>query len=159
MADDETQHSPTWRAFGVSGRPRAWMRRLAGTRRPRAAIVAHDGRADPPFGVHETLRALVKLIDGVDLPNGVVELLIEDFEAPSSQLYDIHDGGVKLIEPGRCVPWASVAGPPTAWTLALGRERDTAQLRLTGDERLAGCVLAALVRASDTQAGRVQQQI
>ncbi|HXC23289.1 MAG TPA: hypothetical protein VNU28_01780, partial [Solirubrobacteraceae bacterium] len=81
------------------------------------------------------------------LPDGVVELLIEDFHgAPTRQLLDIHDGNVTLVEPGRCVPWASIAGPPPAWAMALGAERNATQLRLTGDEQLARRVLAALPR-------------
>jgi hypothetical protein len=75
-----------------------------------------------------------------------VELLIEDFEAPRSQLFDIRDGHVKLLEPGQCVPWASIAGPATAWAMTLGPERNTKQLKLTGDEQLARRVLAALPR-------------
>jgi len=49
-------------------------------------------------------------------------------------------------EPGQCVPWASIAGPATAWAMAFGPERDTKQLQLTGDEQLARRVLAALPR-------------
>ena len=94
--------------------------------------------------MQETLRALPTLLDGASLPDGVVELLFEDFQAPTRQLLDIHDGHVKLIEPGQCVPWAIIAGPPAAWALALGPERDTKQLQLTGDEQLARRVLAAL---------------
>jgi hypothetical protein len=131
---------------------------LAGTRRPRTATAPRDEQASAPLGVHETLRALPNMLDGASLPNGVVELLIEDFEAPRSQLFDIHDGHVKLVEPGQCVPWASISGSPTAWALALGKESDTAQLRLTGDERLAGCVLAALARVRDMQADVPRQQ-
>lgn len=96
------------------------------------------------LNVHATLRALPTLLDGSSLPDGVVELLIEDFETPTRQLFDIHDGHVTLVEPGRCVPWASIAGPPTAWAMALGPERNTTELQLTGDEPLARRVLAAL---------------
>lgn len=133
------------------------MRWLIGARRPAAAMAAHNEQASERFSVHETLRALPTLLDGASLPSGVVELQIEDFEAPSSQLFDIQDGQVKFVEPGQCVPWASIAGPPTAWALALGPKRDTAQLRLTGDEQLAGCVLAVLRGASDTQADGPRQ--
>ncbi len=103
-------------------------------------------------GVHATLRALPALLDSSSLPNGVVELLIDDFEAPTRQLFDIHDGHVTLLEPGKCVPWACIAGPPTAWALALGPTRDTAALQLTGDRQLARRVLAALPRSG--QRGR-----
>jgi hypothetical protein len=100
-----------------------------------------------PLGIHDTLRALPTLLDGSILPNGVVELLIEDSEVPTRQLFDIHDGRVTLVEPGKCVPWACIAGPPAAWALALGPTRDTAALQLTGDKQLARRVLAALPRA------------
>jgi hypothetical protein len=110
------------------------------------AADAQGRRANERFSVHETLLALPTLLDGAGLPDGVVELSIEDLEAPRSHLLDIHDRHVKLVEPGQCVPWASIAGPPAAWAMALGPERDTTQLRLTGDEQLARRVLAALPR-------------
>ena len=62
-----------------------------------------------------------------------MELLIDDFEAPTRQLFDIHDGHIALVEPGQCVPWASISGPSTAWARALGPDRDTEALELTGD--------------------------
>jgi len=110
---------------------------------------AHPERASAaeptePLGVHATLHALPTLLDSSSLPNGVVELLIEDSEAPARQLFDIHDGRVTHVEPGKCVPWACITGPVTAWTLALGPTRNTAGLRLTGDKQLARRVLAAL---------------
>lgn len=83
------------------------------------------------------------LLDGASLPNGVVELLIDDFEDPTRQLFDIHDGHIALVEPGATVPWASIAGPATAWADALGSGRNLDALRLTGDEELARRVLAA----------------
>ena len=98
------------------------------------------------LNVHATLRALPTLLDSSSLPDGVVELLIEDFEAPARQLFDIHEGRVTLVEPGNCVPWASIAGSPVAWAMALGPERNTTELQLTGDEQLARRVLAALPR-------------
>jgi hypothetical protein len=73
-----------------------------------------------------------------------VELVIEDFETPTRQLFDIHDGRVTLVEPGAALPWASISGPPTAWVQALGPERNAAELHLTGDRRLALRVLGAL---------------
>jgi hypothetical protein len=96
--------------------------------------------------IRASLRMLPTLLDGSGLPNGVVELLIEDFEDPTRQLFDIDDGHITLVEPGSAVPWASIAGPATAWTEALGLERNVSALRLTGDEQLALRVLAALPR-------------
>jgi hypothetical protein len=122
------------------------MRWFTGARSRETATAEQERQASDRFDVHETLLALPALLDSTNLPDGVVELLIEDFEAPTRQLFDIHDGHVKLVEPGQCVPWASIAGPATAWAMALGPERNTGQLQLTGDEQLARRVLAALPR-------------
>jgi hypothetical protein len=122
------------------------MRWLTDATDRKAAQDAQDKQANDHFSVDETLLALPTLLDGANLPDGVVELVIEDFEASRSQLLDIHDGHVKLAEPGQCVPWASIAGPPTAWAIALGPQRNTTQLQVTGDEPLARRVLAALPR-------------
>jgi hypothetical protein len=103
-----------------------------------------DRPASDRLSVDETLHALPTLLDGANLPDGVVELVIEDFEASRSRLFDIHDGHLELAEPGQCVPWASIAGSPTAWAMALGPQRNATQLQLTGDEPLARRILAAL---------------
>jgi len=144
VADDETQQLPKGDSSRRGLRPRAWVQWLTGAADRNAAQGAQDKQTNDHFSVEDALHALPTLLDGANLPDGVVELVIEDFEAPRSQLFDIHDGHVKLAEPGQCVPWASIAGPATAWTMALGPERDTQQLRLTGDEQLARRVLAAL---------------
>jgi hypothetical protein len=151
-SEDETQQSAE-RSSGIRRDPRAlmrgawrrgaWLWRIAGAvsrSEPKPAVVESN--------VHAALRALPALLDGSSLPNGVVELLIEDLEAPMHQMFDINDGRIALVEPGQCAPWVSIAGPPTAWAMALGPERDTTELRLTGDEQLARRVLAALPRAS-----------
>ncbi len=91
-----------------------------------------------------TLRALPGLLDCSSLPNGVVELVIEDLEGTARQLFDIQDGHMTPANPGQCVPWASISGAPGAWAKALGPECDTADLQLTGDAQLAQRVLAAL---------------
>ncbi len=146
MPDDETQQPPDARPLGIRMRPRAWMRWLASTTRHAEPEPQADPSCAERLDVHATLRALPTLLDGSTLPNGVVELLIEDFETPTRQLFDIHDGHVTLVEPGKCVPWTCIAGSATAWASALGPAHDTAGLQLTGDERLARCVLAALPR-------------
>jgi hypothetical protein len=117
--------------------------------------IGSDSREDKPqpkstpppvdrLDLPATLRMLPTLLDSPSLPNGVVELLIDDLEAPTRQLFDIHDGHITLVEPGAAVPWASISGPPTAWVDALGPNRDVSALRLSGDEQLAQRVLAAL---------------
>jgi hypothetical protein len=95
-------------------------------------------------GIHTTLHALPTLLNSSSLPNGVIELLIDDFEEPTRQLFDINDGHITLVDPGTAIPWASIAGSASAWAEALGPERNVSALRLTGDEQLALRVLAAL---------------
>lgn len=138
--DDETQQS----TGSVRKRSHSWIRWIAGATRP--------AEPEPPivtapveqFDVHTAMRALPRRLESSSLPNGVVELLIEDFEAPTRQLFDIHDGHITLVEPGKAVPWASIAGSATAWATALGPDRDLSALQITGDEQLAQRVLAAL---------------
>lgn len=105
-----------------------------------------DPLAAEPLDVRAAVRALPTLLDHSGLPNGVVELVVEDFEAPTRRLFDIQDGRVRLVEPGAIVPWASISGQATAWARALGPSQDLTQLSLTGDEILAERVLAALPR-------------
>jgi hypothetical protein len=122
------------------------MRWIASHRAPAAPEPSPLPRTGDSLSAYEALSALPTQLNGSNLPNGVVELLIEDLQAPTRQLLDIHDGHITLVEPGTCVPWASIAGPATAWTMALGSERDISTLRLTGDEQLARRVLAELAR-------------
>ena len=77
------------------------------------------------------------------MPDGVIELIVEDFESPTRQLLDVRSGDVRIIEPGTAVPWASISGPATAWAVALGPDRDVGGLELTGDQHLARRVLGA----------------
>jgi hypothetical protein len=143
VPEDETQHSTTGGLRARRKRPRAWLRWLGGAARltePKLNLSAAAGEQLSAT----TLRALPALLDSSSLPNGVVELVIEDFETPTRQLFDINDGHITLVDPGECVPWASISGPPTAWAMALGPQRNTAALELTGDEQLAQRVLAAL---------------
>lgn len=126
------------------------MRWIAGSP-PRAQLVKPvastvSTTTNKQLSVHDTLLELPTLLNGSSLPNGVVELLIEDVQASTRLLIDIDDGRVTLVEPGKCVPWACIAGPSNAWAMALGPARDTTALRLTGDEPLARHLLTALPR-------------
>jgi hypothetical protein len=143
-SDDKAQHAEEDNpGRGLAKRPRAWKRWIGGT--SRESQTARESKSLPveQLGVHASLRALPTLLDSSNLPNGVVELLIDDFEDPTRQLFDIQDGHIALVEPGAAVPWACIAGPATAWVDALGPERNLNALRLTGDEELARRVLAA----------------
>jgi hypothetical protein len=144
-SEDETQQSA---GGGVawSKLPRAWARWFGAT--PSKGDEAPAREASELDRIDASaLQALPALLDGSVLPNGVVELVIDDFEVPTRQLFDIQNGRIALVEPGQCVPWASIAGPATAWARALGTDRDTEALELTGDTELARRVLAAFPRA------------
>lgn len=115
-----------------------WMRWIAGAR-----TVAREPAETSAPSVSASVSRLPTLLDGSSLPNGVVELVVEDFDAPTRELFDVHDGVIAPIEPGSAVPWTSIAGPPAAWASALGPEHLVEGLRLTGDEALARRVIAA----------------
>lgn len=141
--DDKAQQAANNPNGAHNKRPRAWKRWIGGPSRESQPKPQSNAPEIGQLSVHASLCALPALLDGSTLPNGVVELLIDDFEKPTRQLFDIHDGHITLVEPGAAVPWASIAGPPTAWVNALGAERNLGALRLTGDEELARRVLAA----------------
>jgi hypothetical protein len=151
QSDDKAQQPATGDSGERPKRPSAWKRWIVGT--PRDDETARECASLPTdqLGLHATLRVLPTLLNSSSLPNGVVELLIDDLEEPARQLFDIHDGHVTLVEPGAAVPWASISGPPTAWADALGPARNIGALRLSGDEQLARRVLAALPRTSPNQ--------
>jgi hypothetical protein len=140
-SEDETRH-PVGGAVAWSKLPRAWARWLR-TNPPKDGQEPERTTSKLNRIDASALQALPSLLDCSALPNGVVELVIDDFETPIRQLFDIHDGHIALVEPGQCVPWASISGPVTAWTRALGPDRDTDALELTGDTQLARRVLAA----------------
>ena len=145
VAIEDKTRQPAGGRVAWSKLPRAWARWFGAT--PHKDDATREQEAGELDRIDaNTLRALPALLDGSALPNGVVELVIDDFEAPTRQLFDIHDGRIALVEPGQCVPWASISGPATAWAQALGTERDTGALELTGDTQLARRVLAAFPR-------------
>lgn len=128
-----------------------WLSRLGGPARTLSSA-APEGA----FDVHEALQLLPSVLDGDGLPNGVVELVIEDTHAPGRCLLDVHDGEVSHVEPGTMVPWASIAGSHRDWARALAGG-EAAGLRLTGDQRLARRLLAALPRPALTREPLVER--
>lgn len=86
------------------------------------------------------------MLDGSALPNGVVELVIEDPQLSTRRVFDVHEGEIVSVEPGSAVPWTSIRGSRGAWAAALGCKRDVSQLHHTGEPELAEKVLAALER-------------
>jgi hypothetical protein len=110
-------------------------------------IVGAGGRGSPErpdASVRAQVERLPALLDCSRLPNGIVELVLDDPDASLRRLFDVHDGVLTQIDPGSAVPWTSIAGSACAWACALGPERDLAGLQAVGDARLARSVLAAL---------------
>jgi hypothetical protein len=113
------------------------MRWIAGGR------TAPEPVEHPGSSVSARVQRLPSLLDCSSLPNGVVELVVDDLEGQARQLFDVQDGTVALVEPGSAVPWASIAGTGADWVSALGPERRLDVLRLTGDQALARRVIEA----------------
>lgn len=116
----------------------AWLRRLAGHDESRS----QGARSEPT----PRLDLLPHLLDGSPLPNGIVEVVIEDARLSMRRLFDVHDGEIIPVEPGSAVPWTSIRGSHGAWTAALGCGRDVSQLYHTGEPELAEKILSALER-------------
>jgi len=116
----------------------AWLRRVAGRDEP--GPNAEQAERTPALDI------LPRLLDGTPLPNGVVEVVIDDPRLSMRRVFDVHDGEIISVEPGSAVPWTSIRGSRGAWTAALGCTRDVSQLHHTGEPELAEKVLAALER-------------
>ncbi|MGN6372415.1 MAG: hypothetical protein ACTHM1_05430 [Solirubrobacteraceae bacterium] len=114
----------------------AWLRRVAG----------HGGARQTPGTTEPTpaLDLLPRLLDGSSLPNGVVEVVIDDPRLSMRRLFDVHDGEILVVQPGSAVPWTSIRGSSNAWAAALGCGGDVSQLHHTGEPDLAEKVLSAL---------------
>jgi hypothetical protein len=126
------------------GGSRFWTRWIKGGSRSAGRSPQADPLAEDELDIYGALRLFPTLLESSSLPDGVIELVIDDFEGPTRQLFDIHDGLITPVDPGTAVPWASISGSPTAWAIALGPQCDVAELALTGDQHLAQRVLAAL---------------
>ncbi len=135
--------------IGAAGpeRTRGWMRWIVGGRRRPQGTAATVGRpaadAGPAAHAWARLCSLPERLQGCRLPNGVVELVVDDGDAPLRKLLDIHDSRVTAIDPGSAVPWASISGSSAAWVAALGPLGELDGLRLTGDKPLALRLLSA----------------
>ncbi len=118
---------------------------------PRAAatgLTRPVAGTDPAAEAWARLCSLPDRLRGCSLPNGIVELVIDDGELPLRKLLDIHDSRITVIDLGSAVPWTSISGSPAAWTAALGPLGELGGLRLTGDEPLARRLLSAACLAA-----------
>lgn len=134
---DKAQQTGAERLQGPS-RVGAWMRRIAGRDKSHSA----GERTEPA----PRLDLLPRLLDGRTLPNGIVEVVVDDPRCSMRRLFDVHEGEIVPVEPGSAVPWTSIRGSGGAWAAALSCSRDVSQLHHTGEPELAEKVLSALER-------------
>lgn len=147
MDRDEHEHE---RAPGAKGDSRFWTRWITAAFRQDRHPGAYGSTDEASeVDVQVALTLLPERLCGSGLPDGVVELVVEDLEAPARRLFDVRNGDVTVLEPGAAVPWASISGPASAWAVALGPDCDVAGLKSTGDEHLARRVLAAFPARSE----------
>jgi DNA-binding HxlR family transcriptional regulator len=92
------------------------------------------------------LGMLPTLLGEVTLPNGVVEMVVEQRGETEQHLFDLNEGRLTPIELGVTVPWTRLAGRPQAWIDALGPGCRYQALQITGDQRLGVYLLDALPR-------------
>jgi DNA-binding HxlR family transcriptional regulator len=98
---------------------------------------------------HVDLAALLRMLPLVArsrLPDGVIELIVEDAQEPLNERLRIQAGEVSsgAGEARRSQRSARVAGPRGAWIAAL-TAGDDCQLTVSGDSELASALLAAVV--------------
>ncbi len=90
----------------------------------------------------------VLLTDVPSLPDGALELTVQDSQRPATRRFEIVQG--RLQSPANeAQPQASVVGDTRAWIAGLGPERDYAGLSFSGHRALAIRVLEALPGARE----------
>lgn len=101
--------------------------------------------------VEALLGLLPVLLHGAEpLPDGTLELAVQEAERPATRRFAIEQGCLRARDGDEKEPGARVAGDARAWMAALGPARDWAGLRFSGRETLARRVFEALPSASET---------
>jgi DNA-binding HxlR family transcriptional regulator len=95
--------------------------------------------------IGELLRLLPAMLADKQLPDGTVELVVEERKGRDRYVFEIEDGHLDRIEPGAIKLATRMAGEPYDWVDALGPKRNYAALRVTGDLALARRLLKALL--------------
>lgn len=92
------------------------------------------------------MRHLPLLVGSANLPNGVVELLIEHHERPERHMVNLDKGTINMLRlnSSSVMPWARIAGSHDAWIDAFGPLGSSERLQVSGDVTLAGALLDAL---------------
>jgi hypothetical protein len=143
VGSEENSHNDS---LGSRSGSRFWTRWIKSAARDVKLPANDSSPADDQVDIQDAVELLPQRLNSLSLPDGVIELVVDDFEASVRKLFDVRNGQVMIVEPGTAVPWASISGPPTAWAVALGPDCDVAGLELTGDQHLARRVLAAFPR-------------
>ncbi|MGH2831809.1 MAG: winged helix-turn-helix transcriptional regulator [Solirubrobacteraceae bacterium] len=92
------------------------------------------------------MRHLPLLVGSTNLPNGVVELVIEHNERPERHMVNLDRGRISMLRlnSGSVMPWARIEGSHSAWIDTFGPLGSSERLRVSGDASLAGALLDAL---------------
>jgi DNA-binding HxlR family transcriptional regulator len=105
----------------------------------------------PKQGERVDIDALFRLLpllieQDLELPNGTVELALEEPKGRLQHLLRIHEGRVQpnFEHPGGVSALAAIAGDREAWMAALGPLADASGLQLSGNQALARRILAAI---------------
>jgi DNA-binding HxlR family transcriptional regulator len=102
--------------------------------------------------VDALLRLLPALLEQeTGLPEGSVEAVVADADPPVRRIYRIDCGCLRMVDRAADAsrdPRTCLHGDGDAWVAALGPACDYERLRITGDERLARCILDALPRST-----------
>jgi DNA-binding HxlR family transcriptional regulator len=119
---------------------------------PIAAALARWGMrhvwSEPRVGEQIDVSALLRMLpvlleEEMDLPDGILETVLEDPEQAIRHVFQIECGQLRATDGSDHVPSARVAGHTDAWIAALGPACDYERLRFSGDEELARSVLDA----------------
>jgi DNA-binding HxlR family transcriptional regulator len=102
---------------------------------------------------HVDIDALLRLLPALleeetSLPEGSVEAVVADADPPVRRIYRIDCGCLRMVDRAADGHMTCLHGDGDAWVAALGPSCDYGRLRITGDERLARCVLDALPRSA-----------
>lgn len=90
------------------------------------------------------LRLLPTLLEGTELPDGIIEMIVELPEGFESHLFNVAGGRLEPVEVGSTMPWTRIVGGETEWIRALGPKCDTSELEIVGEDQLATKLLKAL---------------
>jgi DNA-binding HxlR family transcriptional regulator len=113
-------------------------------------------RPDEHVAPGTLMRHLPLLVGATNLPNGVVELVIEHNERPERHMVNLDKGSINVLRlnSSSVMPWARIAGSHNAWIEAFGPLGSSERLQVSGDASLAQALLNALTGRPSAPPGR-----